>query len=89
LCKSTAIIDEETDRDRTILFNSNTFRDGQYARKTFLVLEQLKNDEKARLSEVQDKLAKGSALDIPAPEHEESAKDDPRVSRGAMVEGPA
>jgi hypothetical protein len=31
LCKSTAIIDEETDRDRTILFNSNTFRDGQYA----------------------------------------------------------
>jgi hypothetical protein len=34
-------------------------------------------------------LAKGSALDIPAPEHEESAKDDPRVSRGAMVEGPA
>ena len=34
LCKSTAIIDEETDRDRTILFNSNTFRDGQYAKKT-------------------------------------------------------
>jgi hypothetical protein len=28
LCKSTAIIDEETDRGRTILFNSNTFRDG-------------------------------------------------------------
>jgi hypothetical protein len=27
LCKGTAIIDEETDRDRTILFNSNTFRD--------------------------------------------------------------
>jgi hypothetical protein len=34
LCRSTAIIDEETDRDRTILFNSNTFRDGQYAKKT-------------------------------------------------------
>jgi hypothetical protein len=27
-------------------------------------------------------LAKGSALDIPAPEHEESAKDDHRISRG-------
>lgn len=36
LCKSTAIIDEETDRDRTILFNSNTFRDGQYAKKPSL-----------------------------------------------------
>ena len=33
LCKRTALIDEVTDRDRIILFNSNTFRDGQYARK--------------------------------------------------------
>ena len=38
LCKSTTIIDEESDHDRTILFNSNTFRDGQYAKKTLLVL---------------------------------------------------
>jgi hypothetical protein len=57
LCKSTAIIDEETDRDRTILFNSNTFRDGQYARKTLLILEGLSSAERARLSEVQDKLS--------------------------------
>jgi hypothetical protein len=62
LCKSTAIIDEETDRDRTILFNSNTFRDGQYAKKTFLVLEQLKDVEKARLAEVQEKLRLNGAL---------------------------
>lgn len=62
LCKSTAIIDEETDRDRSILFNSNTFRDGQYAKKTFLILEQLKPDEKVRLTEVQDKLRLNGAL---------------------------
>ena len=62
LCKSTAIIDEESDRDRTILFNSNTFRDGQYARKTMLVLEALTPDEKARLSEVQDMLRKKGAM---------------------------
>lgn len=62
LCKSTAIIDEETDRDRTILFNSNTFRDGQYAKKTLLVLEALTPDEKARLSEVQEKLRRNGAL---------------------------
>lgn len=62
LCKSTAIIDEETDRDRTILFNSNTFRDGQYAKKTLLVLETLTADEKHRLTEVQDKMRRNGAL---------------------------
>ena len=46
LCKSAAIIDEETDRDRTILFNSNTFRDGQYAKKALLVLEALTADDR-------------------------------------------
>ena len=49
LCKSTAIIDEETDRDRTILFNSNTFRDRQYAKKALLVLEALTADHRRRL----------------------------------------
>ena len=62
LCKSTAIIDEETDRDRTILFNSNTFRDGQYAKKALLVLEALTPDERTRLSEVQEKLRRNGAL---------------------------
>lgn len=62
LCKSTAIIDEETDRDRTILFNSNTFRDGQYARKTLLILEGLTAKDKTSLSEVQEKLRLNGAL---------------------------
>jgi hypothetical protein len=62
LCKSTAIIDEETDRNRTILFNSNTFRDGQYARKTLLILEALTATDRARLSEVQEKLRLNGAL---------------------------
>jgi len=56
LCKSTAIVDEATDRDRAILFNSNTFRDGQYARKAHLMLDALNSTDRARLSEVQDKL---------------------------------
>lgn len=62
LCKSTAIIDEETDRDRTILFNSKTFRDGQYARKALLILEGLPAADKARLSEVEEKLRLNGAL---------------------------
>jgi hypothetical protein len=62
LRKSTAILDEETDRDRTILFNSNTFRDGQYAKKTLLVLETLTADDKQRLTEVQDKMRRNGAL---------------------------
>ena len=62
LCKSTAIIDEETDLDRTILFNSNTFRDGQYAKKTMLVLETLTPNEVVRLSEVQEILRQNGAM---------------------------
>lgn len=62
LCKSTAIIDEETDRGRTILFNSNTFRDGQYARKTLLVLESLLPADRMRLTEVQEKLRHNGVL---------------------------
>lgn len=62
LCKSTAIIDEEFDKDRAILFNSNTFRDGQYARKAMLVLDGLNADQKLSLTEVQEKLSKSGAL---------------------------
>jgi hypothetical protein len=42
-------LEQETDRDRTILFNSNTFRDGQYAKKALLVLEALTADDRRRL----------------------------------------
>ena len=62
LCKSTAIIDEETDRDRTILFNSNTFRDGNYAKKAYLILENLTAEERGNLSEVQQMLTLNGAL---------------------------
>jgi hypothetical protein len=62
LCKSTAIIDEAIDRDRTILFNSNTFRDGQYAKKTLLILEGLNEADRSRLREVQEKLRRNGAL---------------------------
>ena len=62
LCKSTAIIDEETDRGRTFLFNSNTFRDGQYAKKTFLVLEGLSATDQSKLTEIQEKLRLNGAL---------------------------
>jgi hypothetical protein len=62
LCKSTAIIDEETDRDRTILFNSNTFRDGEYAKKALLLPEALTPDELTRLTEVQEKLRRNGVL---------------------------
>ena len=62
LCKSTAIIDEETDRDRKILFNSNTFRDGQYARKALLILEGLKTADKERVNDVQERLRRNGAL---------------------------
>ena len=62
LCKRTALIDEVSDRGRTILFNSNTFRDGQYASKAMQVLDGLQTDEANRLREVQDKLQKNGAL---------------------------
>ena len=62
LCRSTAIVDEESHHGRTILFNSNTFRDGQYASKALLVLDSLTTDERAKLTEVNDKLSQNGVL---------------------------
>mgnify|MGYP001174819855 CR=1 FL=1 len=62
LSKVTALIDEEGERGHGILFNSHTFRDGHYAQKAYRVLENLKADERARLSEVQEKLRQRGAL---------------------------
>ncbi|WP_227340118.1 hypothetical protein [Sphingopyxis sp. P8] len=62
LSKKTALVDEEGERGNGILFNSHTFRDGKYAEKAHRVLEQLKADERTRLSEVQDKLRRHGAL---------------------------
>lgn len=62
LSKKTALIDEEGERGHGILFNSHTFRDGKYAEKAHRVLEQLKADERTRLTEVQDKLSRQGAM---------------------------
>lgn len=62
LSKKTALIDEEGELGCGILFNSHTFRDGRYAQKAYKVLEMLKADERARLSEVQEKLRQRGAL---------------------------
>jgi hypothetical protein len=62
LSKKTALIDEERELDHGILFNSHTFRDGKYAVKAHNVLEGLRADERARLSEVQDKMRQNGAL---------------------------
>lgn len=62
LSKSTALIDEEGERGHGILFNSHTFHDGKYAEKAHRVLEQLKTDERSRLTEVQGKLSRHGAL---------------------------
>lgn len=62
LSKKTALIDEEGEHARGILFNSHTFRDGKYAEKAHKVLEQLKADEQSRLTEVQDRLTRCGAL---------------------------
>lgn len=62
LSRKTALIDEEGERGHSILFNSHTFRDGQYAQKAYKVLENLKADDRARLSEVQEKLSQCGAM---------------------------
>lgn len=62
LSKKTALIDEEGERGDGILFNSHTFRDGKYAQKAHRVLEQLKVDERTRLTEVHEKLSRQGAL---------------------------
>ena len=62
LCRSTAIIDEEHHGSNSILFNSNTFRDGRYAWKAHRVLEGLSSADKGRLSEIREKLQSDGAL---------------------------
>lgn len=56
LCKATAIIDEEGMKERRVLFNSNTFRDGRFATKAFSVLQNLEPDEQVALSEIQEQM---------------------------------
>ncbi len=64
VCRQTALIDEETDKGRTIVFNANLFRDGQRATKAFHLISGLKADEQASLREAEELLRrKGAVLD--------------------------
>lgn len=62
LCKSAALIDEVSDRGRTILFNSNTFRDGSYAIKAMEVLRGLNPTDQVNLNEVHERLRRVGAM---------------------------
>lgn len=67
ICKSMTIIDEATQKDKTLLFNTNTFRDGRYAEKAYAVLNTLTTTEMSSFTEIQQKLsAKGAISDIEA-----------------------
>jgi len=62
LSKSTALIDQEGEKERCILFNSHTFRDGKYAQKAHVVLGSLSARDQERLVEVQERLRLSGAL---------------------------
>ena len=62
LCRRTALIDEESDHDHVILFNSNTFRDGKYATKALRVIDGLSASDQQNLSEVRQMLSSSGAL---------------------------
>lgn len=64
VCRQTALIDQETDRGRTIVFNANLFRDGARAAKAFHLMNALKADEQSFLREAEELLRKkGAVLD--------------------------
>lgn len=62
LCREAALVDQEGDAGKNILFNSNTFRDGHFARKAYHLLEHMKASDRERLQEVQERLKSGGAL---------------------------
>jgi len=62
ICRATAILDQVEDRDHKVLFNNNTFRGGQYARKAYFLMQSLTADEASKLKQVQDMLTAGGAI---------------------------
>lgn len=62
LSKATALIDEESDRDRTIVFNANVFRDGSRAKKAYYLLESLSTQERALLREADELVSARGAV---------------------------
>lgn len=64
VCKSTAILDESEEKGLSILFNNNTFRDAQYAKKAYFLMQSLSVAEQESLKEFQSLLtAKGAVFD--------------------------
>jgi hypothetical protein len=62
LSRQTALIDEERDKDRIILFNSNTFRDKGRARKAYFLLESLSATQAALVRELEESLRRQGAI---------------------------
>lgn len=62
LSKETALLDEESDRGRCILFNGNVFRDKERAKKAYFILDSLNDRQRASLTEVEELLRKRGAL---------------------------
>lgn len=62
LCKASAILDESEDRGHVILFNNNTFRDGNYAQKAYRLMQALTAAETASLTEFRELLVVRGAL---------------------------
>ncbi len=67
VCKSAAILDESEDKGFSIIFNNNTFRDGQYAKKAYWLMQALNTGDQERLSQLQELLlSRGAVLDFDA-----------------------
>ena len=62
VCKGSGIIDQESDKGRVLLFNSNTFRDAEYAKKAYHLIQGLSADEQIALTDVQGQLQSKGAI---------------------------
>lgn len=60
--KDACLVDQEKTKDRIILFNANMFRDRDRVRKTYYVLESLKESEKALVTEADELLRRQGAV---------------------------
>ncbi|WP_296742640.1 hypothetical protein [Variovorax sp.] len=62
VCRDTAILDQIEDRGHFLLFNNNTFRDGHYAKKAYLLMQSLSATDAQNLKQLQEMLARKGAL---------------------------
>lgn len=67
ICKNIAILDQAEANGRALLFNNNTFRDGQYAKKAYHLMQSLSAAEAGSLQTFQDALKlRGAIIDTEA-----------------------